>query len=238
MQPGNLFLSNKLMLNMSPFLTALVALFLFMGMTEKESFDFYKQEHCSAQITCVPSMTCDVMPNWDVYTYWKQTWDEIDSLNQLILHEEVNGLITIFAQEFQVNEGWTEIDEAVLGNTTAENTIIRYIQSLPDTGKNLGTATTGAHVQYRINFSGGIYYLWMKGNNPSGSSDSISYGTDGSRIDSLNFYKKIWSNSIQGSSVRAVINVLPGVHHLNIWSREDGTRFSEIRLTKDGAYKP
>ena len=86
MRRGNFFISNKIMLNMIPFLTALVALFLFLicgkaySMTIGEAFNFYKAQHCSAQVSCQPTLTCDITPPWEVFSLFEQNWKDIDFL--------------------------------------------------------------------------------------------------------------------------------------------------------------
>src|SRR3990167_4345907 len=240
------FPSNKLRVNITPFLTALVALFLFQGMTKQEAFDFYKAEHCSAQVSCQPTLACDTTPSWEVFSLFEQNWKDLDFLP--VIYQETSGLITIPADRFETNSGWADLDEVVQVNNpdgTVSNITQGYLQSLPDVGVNYGSAiekTVAGQIvyakmaQYRINFIGGTYYLWMKGNNPSGSSDSIQYGVDGERINSLNFYKKIWSNTIQDTGARATITVTAGIHVLNIFEREDGTRFDKIILTNNQGY--
>lgn len=80
MRSGNFFISNKIRLNVSLFLTALAAFFIFTGMTKQESFNFYKQKNCKAEVSCQPSLKCDDVPDWSVFFYWERLWDTVDSL--------------------------------------------------------------------------------------------------------------------------------------------------------------
>ena len=53
---------------------------LFLGMTKQEAFNFYKQENCSDQVSCQPTLTCDSTPPWEVFSLFEQNWKDIDSL--------------------------------------------------------------------------------------------------------------------------------------------------------------
>src|SRR3990167_1650693 len=53
---------------------------LFLGMTRQQAFDFYKNQHCSAKVSCQPTLTCDTTPSWEVFSLFEQNWEDIDSL--------------------------------------------------------------------------------------------------------------------------------------------------------------
>src|SRR3990167_5460337 len=87
---------------------------LFLGMTKQEAFNFYKQENCSDQVSCQPTLTCDTTPPWEVFSLFEQNWKDIDSLP--VIYQEVNGLITIPADKWESNSGWADLDEVVQVN--------------------------------------------------------------------------------------------------------------------------
>ena len=49
-------------------------------MTKQQAFDFYKQENCSAKVSCQPTLACDTTPSWEVFSLFEQNWKDIDSL--------------------------------------------------------------------------------------------------------------------------------------------------------------
>ena len=91
----------------------------------------------------------------------------------------------------------------------------------------------------------GFYYVWIKAVGPSGGSDSLHYGLDGSAVsmgydDSLEVDKLgsfSWRSSTK--SVRPGLEVdSPGVHSIDLWMREDGVRIDRLLLTTDREYVP
>ncbi|HUS89843.1 MAG TPA: hypothetical protein VMW91_10890, partial [Desulfosporosinus sp.] len=143
-----------------------------------------------------------------------------------LLHAEVDGTIAFPALAFSSNSGWTEVGGG--------------LQSLPDAGANLSD-TSGYHAEYRIQPAhNGAYYLWIRGESLGGSSDSIHYGLNGIKEGSMTFLGKTWSNEQQEPVYGARVTISPGEGErvLDIWSREDGSRFFEFNLTQDANFAP
>lgn len=227
------FLYSILLLPFLPFL---------LGMSYAGSLTFYKENNCTAQVSCQPNLSCDVTPPWEVFINWKKEWDDTE-----MVHRSVDGIITIHPIDYKENTGWLEIDEFVEvenDDGTFKQVKETYLTTL-DKGINLGTKITGVKASYVVELSQeGNLFLWMEGNNPSGSSDSVNYGVDGVRLGTLTFYKEKWfvgdwANDRQYvTDGRAVVFIPEGKHTLDIFSREDGTKFREIRITNDSDYIP
>src|SRR3990167_3750550 len=87
----------------------LVLLFipLFLGMTRQQAFDFYKQEHCSSQVSCQPSLQCDnTIPYWSVFFYWERLWDTVDSL-PMLFQKTIEAETMIKTTGGAVTGGWS-----------------------------------------------------------------------------------------------------------------------------------
>jgi len=140
-----------------------------------------------------------------------------------IWEQDANGLLSIPATGFSTNTGWTEIGG--------------WMQALPDAGVNL-TDLSGPALTYKVKFTrSGLSYLWVHGFKVDASGDSIYIAIDGVRISSVSFYAKEWSNVSQESAVIS-FQATAGEHTISAHQREDGTKFSEIRVSSDANYHP
>mgnify|MGYP001574043350 CR=1 FL=1 len=141
-----------------------------------------------------------------------------------IWEQDASGLLTIPAAGFSKNTGWTETSGTM---------------STPEGSPEVNLAdTSGPALEYRVKFNrAGKHYVWVHGEKPSSSSDSLYYGLAGVKVNSVNFFSKLWYNQAQDFSL-ITLEVTAGEHVLNIWQREDGSKFSEIRITADASYVP
>lgn len=125
--------------------------------------------------------------------------------------------------------------------TDSGATFSTAMQSLPDSGTNIGTniATTSPELNYKINFpTTGIWKVWIRGR-PIFNGNTFHVGLDGvvategtniaGTVDGL--YKWI--------SGTAQVNVTTtGIHTLNLYMREDGMIIDRVLLTTDTSYIP
>jgi hypothetical protein len=109
----------------------------------------------------------------------------------------------------------------------------------------------GARADYLVNFPvAGTYYIWVRGSTFDGSFNSFHMGLDGvspgdnvQRIGNAvnnwggNATDFGWVNSAQSAPARIDV-AAPGLHIINIWPREDGTRIDKFVFTTDAAFTP
>ncbi|NNF69819.1 MAG: hypothetical protein HKN01_08625, partial [Acidimicrobiia bacterium] len=120
------------------------------------------------------------------------------------------------------------------------------LEATPNNGTNNNTGYTSnsPRLDYLVNFTQvGTHYIWVRGQGPTGSDDSLHVGLNGagqSTSDRVTGFGSGWSwSSDTMDSARATIEVTaPGEQMLNIWMREDGTRIDKIMLTTDSSLNP
>jgi len=208
------------------FLISAVIIFSFLGnvfaLSPQEAETIYNDMGCSPiqcpewseQITC---FKCSVME--EVSSLYVSEWNTTEP--QLDLEYP----ITIKAIDHVLNNGWLT-DQQWLYTDNA--------------GVNLGTNISNAPlVTYDLVLvENKLLYIWILGDPPDASSDSVNYGINGSRIATITFINRTWSNYTQYTNTKALLDLVAGDYKLNIWSREDGTRISEIQITDDPNYNP
>ena len=158
---------------------------------------------------------------------------------------EDNGLISIEAEHFSSNvsrsgNSWTVENDASASGGQQVNTANN------DNG-GFDTDYTGvsSELTYDIQFdSAGTYYVWVRGEAPDGSSDSVHIGLNGEAVVSgsriaFDNGSHDWSGDRVDSAGRISIEVdTPGTHQLNLWMREDGTAVDKIVISDDASYVP
>jgi hypothetical protein len=168
--------------------------------------------------------------------------------------QEIGGLVVWEAENFDTNivrggHQWT------FGSSITNYSGEGYMQALPDSDSGtpndpLTIPTTAAEIDYKINFqTPGVYYIWLRGYAPSGSSDSVHSGLDFG-ADSALLEQSIritgfatafsWQRGRQTPSTGNpyVMVDTAGDHVFNIWMREDGMIVDKILLTTDANYVP
>ncbi|MEP0546416.1 MAG: T9SS type A sorting domain-containing protein, partial [Rhodothermales bacterium] len=123
------------------------------------------------------------------------------------------------------------------------------LQAMPNVGANAQDTDRGPRLDYAVNFATpGTYYVWARLNGDNSGSNSVHIGLDGEPAtygrQGLDFDGNgnwQWANRVDGRSgsdrVRVEVTT-PGVHTLNLWMREDGTRVDKIVLTTDRDFQP
>ncbi|MBN2440430.1 MAG: hypothetical protein JXJ04_03775 [Spirochaetales bacterium] len=159
---------------------------------------------------------------------------------------ESDGMVVLEAEHFSsttpgsgaaANSSWKAISyykDASNGSALVAN---------PNNNVNVGDTTKGPGLGYQVYFSEiGTYYFWVRMWGPTASDDSLHCGLDGipasygkSGMSITSYYWK-WTNTALGS---VTVNVeTSGLHTINIWMREDGTRIDKILLTTDSGFVP
>jgi cysteine-rich repeat protein len=115
----------------------------------------------------------------------------------------------------------------------------------PDTGILLAPGSTSPRLDYVVRFNRtGVHYVWVRGQGPSGTSDSVHVGLDGMAPASSDKIGGGWGAGFAwtrstADGVIATINVPSiGIHTINVWMREDGTVFDKLVLTPSSTYVP
>ncbi|HEU0008385.1 MAG TPA: PA14 domain-containing protein, partial [Verrucomicrobiae bacterium] len=137
-------------------------------------------------------------------------------------------------------DGWAEITIP----TVAPGNFRRFHENLPNMFIGFG-----AQANYLVNFPvGGTYYIWVRGSTPGGGNNSFHIGLDG--VSPGESVRRVgngvnnwggnatafgWHNNANSSPAR-LDGVTPGVHTINFWPREDGTRVDKILFTTDAAF--
>lgn len=123
------------------------------------------------------------------------------------------------------------------------------MEALPEDSVRISSdiESQSPRLDYQVSFpDSGTYYIWVRASVVSGSSDSIHLGLDGVVADTARdmsnwgpFHEYVWSNTQNGTNERITIDVpSAGVHQLNIWMRESGTRIDKILITADAGFVP
>ncbi len=160
---------------------------------------------------------------------------------------ESGGMVCIEAEHYDVMYAGTTDDNWVLSAGTGafgSDTLA----ALPDNGDHIdppGVETAAPGMSYNVMFvTTGTYYLWVRGQGPNTSGDSVHYGLDGVCISTgwedssmLPIGGLAWTG--QGNSIRTTIEVdTPGFYSLEIWMREDASEVDRYVLTTDQDYTP
>ena len=113
------------------------------------------------------------------------------------------------------------------------------------TNNNTGYASNSPRLDFLVNFTQvGTHYVWVRGQGPTGSDDSVHVGLNGAGQSSSDritgFARTAWSWSDETmDSPRATIEVTaPGEQMVNLWMREDGVRVDKIVLTTNASLQP
>ncbi|MFZ5376121.1 MAG: PKD domain-containing protein [Patescibacteria group bacterium] len=156
---------------------------------------------------------------------------------------EIAGQVSIEAEHYHSNQAasngsWSET------TTVAAFSGESYLVT-PDNGlwRSEYQLNDSPMVSYEVNFSSpGTYYLWVRTNNPSNTSDSLYFGIDGSRVGAMelsNLNNWGWSRTVRMSSSPASVTIgSAGTHSINIWMREDGATVDKVILTTNASYVP
>ncbi|WP_416399446.1 chitobiase/beta-hexosaminidase C-terminal domain-containing protein [Allohahella sp. A8] len=162
--------------------------------------------------------------------------------------QDSNGQVVIEAEQFHASSA------AVLGQSWVPLTGSRFADGLALRAEPAGTGsynsdydTLSAGLEYRIRFDQpGSYAIWIRGDGPDGSSDSVHFGLNGEAIAAgkaiTSFYPRgqlDWSRYSQATGKNAVITIpSAGVHTFNVWMRETGFIIDRVLLTKNTGYTP
>lgn len=163
---------------------------------------------------------------------------------------ESNGRVEFEAEAYHDSAAGTGLAAGNTWNTFADGAASggSALRADPNLGINTLDTTAGARRDYRINFANtGTYYVWVKMNGATGSDDSVHIGLDNAPVSfgggvSLTASQRgigwVWTNAGAGSARLAISVTTPGVHSLNLWMREDGTRLDRFILTRDASFNP
>ena len=164
-------------------------------------------------------------------------------------YKESGGLVVMEAENFDENNPGTT-DDWFLSTSQGGFSGTGYMESGPNTPKNtynLGYSATSPELMYLVDFTNtGTFYVWTRACGPTGSDDSIHMGIDGNESITANRKRTgrpcssfEWKRDRMSSAPDAIINVdNPGVHEINLWMREDGSRVDKILLTQDSGFTP
>ena len=155
-----------------------------------------------------------------------------------------NGVVSIEAERFhaRANQGgrtWNRI--AATGQSG-----VGAMDSLPNAGAavNTGYVTASPRLDYWVNFNRtGTHYVWIRMQGATGTDDSLHAGLDGAasatadRI-SASTSGFAWVRATMDGPVATVSVPSAGLHRVNIWMREDGTRVDKILLTSSSTFSP
>ena len=140
----------------------------------------------------------------------------------LVHQQDENGMVSIPAVSYDKitttdTHGWENVDGG--------------LQVLPNDGVKVNDAS-GPGIEYKVNFvKGGTHHIWVSGEWMGSGSDSLHCGLDGVISCRISLKEnELWAKGSFDATL--------GDHILNIWMREDGTKFSAIILTTDLNFVP
>jgi glucose/arabinose dehydrogenase len=159
-----------------------------------------------------------------------------------------DGLVSLEAEDFDVKtdrgDSWTPVTSpAGFSGTGALQALANDGTIYADSAANY--LANSPRLDYRVNFlRAGTYVVWILGNGPTGSDDSVHVGLDGAavtsaeRIDVAEGAGYVWSNQTMAPAVATITVSTAGVHVLNVLMREDGFILDKILLTLSSGYAP
>ncbi len=159
----------------------------------------------------------------------------------------VDGTVSIEAENYDAKadrgDAWTAVTAPAGFSGSGA------LQALPNDGTTYADAAanytaSSPQLDYRVNFlRPGTYGVWIRGNGPTGSDDSVHVGLDGQAVASAEAIDVaqgggyVWSN-LAAAGTAAITVSTAGVHVLNVWMREDGFILDKIVLTLDTGFTP
>ncbi|MGH7885830.1 MAG: InlB B-repeat-containing protein [Thermodesulfobacteriota bacterium] len=161
--------------------------------------------------------------------------------------QETGGLVVIEAENYftRISRGGKSWSERT---TLSGFTGLAYMESTPDTGtsNNTNYSNLSTEMVYDVNFgTTGTYYVWIRSNGPDLDGDSLHVGIDGAENTTSNRIQLdrtssfTWKRTQMGGTSNARLTVgSSGVHEINIWMREDGSRVDKILLTTSSSFVP
>ena len=117
------------------------------------------------------------------------------------------------------------------------------MRAVPEDKVNLKTAyhAKSPRLDYQVKFnSAGTYYVWVRGFGQSGGSNSVHVGLDGQTVPTAeNVSIPVTGNYAWTDGLSRTIEVTaPGVHTVNVWMRESGSRIDKLVLSSDAGFTP
>jgi hypothetical protein len=106
-------------------------------------------------------------------------------------------------------------------------------------------ATTSPELRYNVNFTTpGTYYVWARMWGETIDTNSIHIGLDGAAnttadkitIDTIKTWT--WTRNTMDNAPATITVATAGVHTINVWMREDGTRVDRLYLTTSSSDTP
>lgn len=174
-----------------------------------------------------------------------QLLDSLAGLTPIAFQQDpgTQGLISMEAENFDSNKAASG-HEWSIATVPPGYTGASTMTANPDSGQSITSniSTSSPGLDYRINFvKTGVHYVWLRMAAPSGESNEVYVGMDGTVQDSVsiwNYTKYKWQSKTS-STTRMTINVnSAGQHVLNIWMGKDGVSLDKILVTADPAFTP
>ncbi len=161
--------------------------------------------------------------------------------------QNAQGLLVVDATAFQVNlprgrHSWQLQRDA----EAVDGTAMAALRDLNATFDRRVEATS-PRLDYQVEFvKAGTYYVWVHGQAAAQAAlngDSLHLGLNGKLIKSSSRITGFtqdysWVNKTMARRVATLNIPAPGTYTLNVWMREDGTRFDALALTNDAKFVP
>lgn len=151
------------------------------------------------------------------------------------------GIVSIETEHFHANtaqgkHAW-EVDKK--SDYSGESALM----ATPEDKVALKTAYEGKspRLDYRVKFNtAGTYYVWVRGFGRSGGSNSVHVGLNGQTVPSGEHVSiPVTGNYAWTDGLAHTIDIpAPGVHTINVWMRESGTRLDKLVLSPNAGFTP
>jgi hypothetical protein len=149
---------------------------------------------------------------------------------------ETGGLVVMEAEQFDTNTlaaGHVWVPTNSIAGFVGDS----VMQALPNNGATItaNIQTGSPALAFRVDFTTpGTYKFWIRGWGAAGSDDSVHLGVDGQLPQTLNYGTSgAWTWRAGQVSIAG-----PGLHHINLWMREDGAYVDRLLLTTNLAFTP
>ena len=161
--------------------------------------------------------------------------------NSALFQQNEQGIISIEAEHFHANTAQGKY--AWVADKKSDFSGEGALRAVPEDKVNLKTAydAKSPRLDYQVKFnSAGTYYVWVRGFGQSGGSNSVHVGLDGQAVPTAeNVSIPVTGNYAWTDGLSRTIEVTaPGVHTVNVWMRESGSRIDKLVLSSDAGFTP
>lgn len=158
--------------------------------------------------------------------------------------QESSGQVVMEAENFEANTARASHTWDLTNDAQGSGGKIMVSNPNNNTTINSGYVGGSPELRYKVNFvTTGTYYVWVRGQAPSGSDDSCHVGLDNTAPTTSdrmgNFSNSwAWTRATMDGPVATLSITTTGVHAISLYMREDGFKADKLLLTTNNNFTP